>query len=93
MNAPHGPSEQELVAQTLKTAPGMSWSIPGGNHGGKSIEQTLVRLWAAAHSLLDFFWVHCGTLYFEFRLSAMTPMFIDSFIRRVVVPGCTWLVH
>ena len=93
MNAPHGPSEQELVAQTLKTAPGMSWGIPGGNHGGKSIEQTLVRLWVAAHrhSLLDFFLAHCGTLYFEFRLPAMTPMFIDAFIRRVVVPG--WFIE
>ena len=29
MNAPHGPSEQELVAQTLKTAPGMFRAIPG----------------------------------------------------------------
>ena len=29
MNAPHGPSEQELVAQTLKTAPGNTWEYLG----------------------------------------------------------------
>ena len=69
MNAPHGPSEQELVAQTLKTAPGMSWGIPGGNHGGKSIEQTLVRLRAAAYSLLDFF----GHIVAHYILSSDCP--------------------
>ena len=77
MNAPHGPSEQELVAQTLKTAPGMSWDVFGcGNHGGNIIGNTMEQTLAERRL------AYCGAIYFEFsRLSAMTPMFIDLFVR------------